>query len=327
MGKTIRWGIVGLGNIAAKFAKDLALVKAGVLTAVASRSGEKAREFSKEFNAEYAFDSYEDLFLCDAVDVVYIALPHTEHRHWSILAMQRGKHVLCEKPMGVNTEEVAAMIQASKDHKVFLMEALWTRFNPAIRKAKDMADTGELGTLSYLHADFSFYGLDRDPEGRILNPALAGGSLLDIGIYPVFLAYIMLGLPEGITSFAKFHKTGAEVQISVLFDYPNAHALLHSGLAGNSVMAATIAGSEGTVIVHPRWHETQGLTLIKDDQEEKLEFTKLGKGYTYEIEEVHQCLREHKLESALWSHQNSMELIGLLDRIREQMGIRFPFEE
>ena len=326
MANSVGWGIIGLGNIAQKFARDLSLVHDAALMGVASRSLVKAKAFKEEFKVPYAFDSYEALLDCDEVEVVYIALPHSEHLEWSLKAMEKGKHVLCEKPAGMDRDQVKRMIGASRENKVFFMEALWSRFIPSIQEIKKSADAGEIGEIVYLHADFAFSGLDRDPGGRLLNPALGGGSLLDIGIYPVFLAYLILGIPEKIEANAKFLESGTEVQIAVTFTYPGAHALLFSGLGNTSPMSATISGTEGTFVIHPRWHETEGFSLLAEGKTEEFEFPKVGKGYTYEIEEVHRCLAEHRLESPLWSHKNSMDLITLLDRIREIAGIHFPFE-
>lgn len=326
MAKTIRWGIIGLGNIAQKFAQDLELVNEGELVAIASRSMDKALNFNKEFTVAHVFDSYQQLFECEAVDVVYIATPHTEHMNWAIMAMESGKHVLCEKPMGVNRKQLLKMLAASKKHNVFLMEALWSRFNPTIRKVKEMVADDVLGTIEYIHADFAFYALDRAKEGRLLNPNLAGGSLLDIGIYPVFITYLLLGVPQKIIARASFHETGAEIQTSMIFDYKNAHAVLYSGLTSNSRMQATISGSKGAVFIDPRWHETEGYTFLNSKEEEHISLPTVGKGYTYEIEEVHYCIKNKKLESELWSHTNSLELIEILDSIRNQTGISFPFE-
>lgn len=326
MANSVGWGIIGLGNIAHKFAKDLAQVNDAALMAVASRSIQKALSFKDEFKVPNAFDSYEALFKCEEVEVVYIALPHSEHLSWSIMAMEHGKHVLCEKPMGVNLGQVQQMIDTSRKHNVFLMEAMWSRFIPAVQNAKELVEEGEIGNIGYMHADFAFYGLDRDREGRLLNPALAGGSLLDIGIYPVFLAYLILGIPDSIETSAKFIETGAEIQIAMQFTYPSAHAILFSGLSANSSMEASISGTDGTIVIHSRWHESQGLSVIKNNKTERIHLPTVGKGYTYEIEEVHRCLVNKQLESHLWSHRNSLELIGLLDKIRAKAGITFPFE-
>ena len=322
----IKWGIVGAGNIAHSFSKDLALVIGGELTAVASRDLDKARSFANEYGAPNAFGSYEELFTSDTVDVIYIATPHTTHAELSIAAMKAGKNVLCEKPVGVNKGEVEAMTKVAKENNVFFMEALWTRFNPTIKKVKELVDNGTIGDIGYLHADFAFYALDRDENGRLLNPALAGGSLLDIGIYPIFLSYLMLGIPKDIKATANFYKTGVEVQISMIFNYEKAQAILYSGLNSNSEMKAEIAGSKGSIFVHPRWHETSGYTLEINGDSSVVEVGKVGKGYTYEIEEVHKCLNVGKTESDLWSHQNSRDLIEIMDTIRSKTGIVFPFE-
>jgi predicted dehydrogenase len=322
----IKWGIVGAGNIAHSFSKDLALVSGGELTAVASRNLDKAQSFATEYGAPNAYGSYEELFNSKMVDVIYIATPHTTHARLSIAAMKAGKSVLCEKPAGVNKGEVEEMIKVAKENKVFFMEALWTRFNPTIKKVKELVDNGTIGDIGYLHADFAFFALDRDENGRLLNPELAGGSLLDIGIYPIFLSYLMLGMPKDIKASANFHKTGVEVQISMIFNYEKAQAILYSGLNSNSEKKAEIAGSKGSIFVHPRWHETSGYTLEIDGDSSVFEVGKVGKGYTYEIEEVHNCLNAGKTESDLWSHQNSRDLIEIMDTVRNKVGIVFPFE-
>jgi len=323
----IGWGILGPGKIAQSFANDLKLVDSGRLVAAASRNLERAQIFANQYGAEEAFGSYEALFTCETVDVIYIATPHTGHKEWAIKAMQAGKHVLCEKPLGTNLAEVTEMITVAKENNVFLMEALWSRFNPSIQTVKKIVENGQLGKVSYIHADFAFYGLDRDENGRILNPDLAGGSILDIGIYPIFLAYLLLGKPKEIQSTSNFYKTGAEVQTSMIFKYDGAQAVLYSGLTSNSEMRAEIQGDKGAIFIDPRWHDTQGFTMHQGEAEERFELPTLGRGYTYEIEEVQKCLLENKLQSNLWSHQNSIDLIGLLDEVRRKSGIVFPFEE
>ncbi|MDB4292689.1 Gfo/Idh/MocA family oxidoreductase [Maribacter sp.] len=326
MTKKIRWGILGPGKIAHSFAKDLALVADGHLVGVASRTLQKAVEFAKEYDAEFAFGSYEELLVSQDVDVIYIATPHTGHMEWAIKAMQHGKHVLCEKPLGIHLAEVEKMLTVAADNKVFLMEALWSRFNPSIQKIKRLIDDGEIGTIGYLHADFGFYALDKAEDGRLLNPELAGGSILDIGIYPIFLAYLILGIPERILSTSNTYKTGAEVQTSMIFKYANAQAILYSGLVSKSEMKAEISGSKGEIYIDPRWHEAQGFVRIIDGEEKCYDLPTLGKGYSHEIDEVHDCLRQGKLQSALWSHQNSVDLITIMDEVRRQGGIKFPFE-
>ncbi len=321
----IRWGILGLGGIAHKFANDLNLVENAEITAVASRSVDKAQGFGEQYNSKYTFGNYYDLFNCQDVDVIYIATPHTSHKEWSIKAMNHGKHVLCEKPMGMKRSDVVEMISVAKKNRVFLMEALWSRFNPTLKKVKELVEIGEIGELGYVHADFAFYALDRPEEGRVLNPNLGGGSLYDIGIYPIFLSYLLLGKPEKILSSSKFYKTGIEIQTSMIFEYPNAQAVLYSGLTSESKMEAEISGSNGTIFLYPRWHAAKGYSLKKDGVTQNFDMPTNGNGYTYEIEEVNTCLQEGKLESELWTHQNSLDLAELLETIRLQNGITFPF--
>lgn len=325
MADPIRWGILGLGKIAHTFAADLALVPDARLQAVASRDPSKAKAFAEEHGAVAGYGSYSELLADPEVDVIYIATPHTHHLPHSIAAMEAGKHVLCEKPMGITLAEVQQQLDVARKKGVFFMEALWSRFNPALLDAVGRVHSGELGEVGYLKADFAFPALDRDPSGRLLNPALAGGSLLDIGIYPVFLAYWVLGLPDTIQVSVKFHDTGVEKQIAILMEYPGAMALLYSGLTSHSEMRAEISCSKGTLTIDPRWHETSGYTELGEPPIHK-PFPKRGKGYTYEVEEVHRCLRSGLKESPSWSHADSLALHGLLQQIRELAGIEFPSE-
>ncbi|WP_158977629.1 Gfo/Idh/MocA family protein [Cellulophaga sp. L1A9] len=327
MKQKLRWGIVGLGSIANHFVKDLALVEASELVAVASRSIDKAEEFAKTYASKYAFGSYEELFKCNEVDVIYIATPHSFHAKLAIDAMYYGKHILCEKPLGVNSAEVVKMFEAAKENNVFLMEALWSRFNPSIQKITELIAEGVIGAIKYVHADFAFPALHRDDENRLLNPNLAGGSLLDIGIYPVFLSYLLLGKPDEIMASSKFYKTGVEMQTAMIFDYPDAQAVLYSGLNSKSEMKAEISGTKGTIYINPRWHEAQGFELEVNEEITKFDLPTKGRGYYYEILEVQKCIDHKELESALWNHDESMNLIGLLDAIRSKTGIVFPFEE
>lgn len=326
MESKIRWGLVGLGGIARKFADDLKLVNDGELVAVGSRSQEKAELFAKEFNVPNAFGSYDDLFDFDAVDVLYIATPHNSHAELSIAAMKKGKHVLCEKPIAVNGIDLKRMIATAKEEKVFLMEAMWSRFNPSIQKVKQLIDAGKIGDVGYVNADFTYYGLDRDPDCRILNPELAGGSILDIGIYPIFMSYLILGMPEKISAVSSFFKTGIEEQTSMIFKYKNAHAVLHSGFSTNLEVKAKIAGSKGSLSLRPMWHCAQGYSFEEGGAVEDFDLPTMGMGYANEIMEVHECLKASKLQSDLWSHQNSLDLMKLLDDVRIQVGAIFPFE-
>ena len=327
MSQTIRWGILGLGNIARKFAQDLSFVPEAQLTAVASREIGKAKAFVKTItqDPEHVFGSYEALLASEHVDVVYIATPHHAHMEWSLAAIAQGKHVLCEKPLGVNAIQVETMIEAARKRGVFLMEGLWSRFNPSIEHAKHQIDSGHLGPIRYLRADFAFNAMDRDFEGRVWNPELAGGALLDIGIYPIFLAYLLLGLPEKIIADGQLHETGVDEQVAMLFTYPSAYAQLFCSFCTDSEMRAEIACERGSMLLHPRWHETDGFHLVSNGDSEYTEPT-MGKGYTYEIQAVHHALEEGWQEHPLWNWKNSLELAGLLDTVRAKIGLKYPFE-
>ena len=326
MESKIKWGVVGPGKIARKFASDLQLVQDAALTGVGSRNLQRAQEFANEFDVPHVFGNYEELFQSPEVDVLYIATPHNFHKDLAIGAMENGKHVLCEKPLGISKAEVEEMVTASKRNNVFLMEAMWSRFNPTIQKVKQMIDDGESGKLCYLHADFAFYALDRDEGSRLLNPDLASGSVLDIGIYPIFLAYLLLGMPDKILAASNFHPNGTELQTSMIFDYDQAQAVLYSGLTSRSSMIAEVSCTEGELLLNSRWHEADGYRLVKEGEEQEFPMPLTGIGYYYEILEVNKCLKEEKIESDLWSHQNSLDLSELLDTVRKKCGITFPFE-
>ncbi len=324
--KKTKWGIVGCGNIAHKFVSDLVLVNGAELTAVASRSLDKAQAFAKKHGAKTSYGSYDVLFLDATIDIVYIATPHTSHAALSIKAMKHGKHVLCEKPLALNKKEVAAMIETSNRTGRFLMEALWTRFNPCLVEVKKRIDNGEIGQVKYITADFAFK-VDKPLDGRVLNLDLGGGALLDIGIYPAFLTYLFLGVPKEILAQAIFHEvTKCDMQTSMVFHYKEAQAILSCSFTSKSDMIARISGTDGQVYLHDTWHLSQGYTLAKGGNEQVIQVPTTGMGFSHEIVECHHCINAKKIESAYWSHQNSLDLISILDTAREKIGLKYPQE-
>ncbi|MBT8231298.1 MAG: Gfo/Idh/MocA family oxidoreductase [Saprospiraceae bacterium] len=323
----LNWGIVGLGKIAGKFVTDLSLLNGQRIVAVASRSHDKAKEFLSTHNLNgNAYGSYQALFNDPNVDIIYIATPHHLHCQLSIQAMECGKHVLCEKPLGVNRSEVKKIVETSHQTKRFMMEALWSRFNPSIIKVKSLIDAGEIGEVSYINADFCHLML-KDENSRLFNPELAGGALLDIGIYPVFLAYLILGMPQTITANGNMFRTGVDTQTSMAFKYKNAMATLFSSFESFSDMVAKIYGTKGNIYINKRWHEADGFVIEKDGEKNMTDLPIVGKGYTYEIQECDYQIAKGNIESNLWSHKNSLELVSLLDEIRNQIGLVFPFEK
>ena len=319
--KSIHWGIVGLGNIAHKFASDLALVPNCILQAVASSDSSRALKFSKKFKSKNHYSNYTDLFSDPSVDVVYIASLHPFHKSHSIEAIKQGKAVLCEKPLAMNKEEVMQMIKTARDKKIFLMEALWTRFNPAFEQVNIWIDDNKIGPVRYINASFSFNAQDRGVDSRVFNPKKGGGSLLDIGIYPLFLAYHFLGFPQDVKASAVLTKEKVDEQLGFIFSYNKAQAMLYSSFSHDEDMRATICGENGEIYMESKWHNTSNVKLVIDQKEIKKSFNFLGAGYTYEIEEVNNCIRKNKLESSKWNWKNSLDIAILMDNIRKKVGI------
>lgn len=321
----IKWGIIGLGNIAHQFACELLIVEGAEITAVASRSLDKAMKFAELYNCKKAYGNYEDIIKDDSIDILYIATPHNSHAKITIEALKNNKHVLCEKPIALNYNDSLKMIEASRKYNKFFMEGFWTRFNPSFQEAFAKIKKGEIGDVKYINADFAFC-VEKLEGNRMTDMKLGGGALLDIGVYPLFLTYMMLGIPDKILAISNFHKTGADMQTSMILQYDNAQAILHSSFLSSSEMKATINGTQGSIILNPIWHMTESYTLIKNNKKKNFKLPTKGIGYTYEIEECHKCINENKIESNLWPHKNSLDLIKMVDEVRNQIGLNFPSE-
>ena len=322
----IKWGIIGLGNIAHQFADDLMLVHDAKIVAVASRNLEKAQGFAEKYTCEKAYANYDEIFDDDEVEILYIATPHNSHAALTIKALQSNKHVLCEKPIALCYNDAFQMIKASKINNKFFMEAFWTRFNPAVREAFYKIKNGEIGEIKYINADFAFQAVELEGN-RMTDLKLGGGALLDIGVYPLFLSYLMLGIPNEIIAKANFHDSGADLQTTMILQYDNAQAVLHSSFLSSSNMKAMISGTKGRINLNSPWFMAESYTLIKDNEKVKYKLPTKGKGFTYEIEECHRCIKENKIESTLWSHQTSLDLIKIVDKVRNEIGLVYPSEK
>lgn len=318
----IRWGILGPGRIAHKFAQDLLTLPNAELYAVASSDQGRAEQFARQYGAAHAFGQYERLTTLPDLDVVYVATPHPMHYENALMLLRAGVAVLGEKPFAMNGAQVGEMVQTARDQRVFLMEALWSRFMPALLRAKQLADDGAIGTVTGVRADFGF-AAPFDPAKRLFNKQLGGGSLLDIGIYPLFWSYYVLGMPQAIKASATFGQTGVDEQCGMILTYPNGElAVLDSTLRTRTGCDAYIYGTGGLIRVHPRWHESQGLTLERDGREpEPMTFERTTFGYNYEAAHVMQCLDDGLIESPLWSLNDSVNLMSLLDAVRAEAGI------
>jgi hypothetical protein len=324
----IRWGILACGKIAEKFADDLvAHVPDGVVYAAASRDLMKAQIFGQKYGATKIFNSYQALVDCPDVDVVYIASPHALHYEHTLLCLNAGKAVLCEKAFAINTSMVQEMIAKSKEKYLFLMEAIWTRFHPAIAQTLEIIQSGQIGEIVHIVADFGFKAV-YDEDSRLFNPSLTGGALYDIGIYPLFISKLLLGNPKEMKAVSTFAPTGVDSNTSISLTYENgATASLFSTLNAQTDTTCTIYGSKGKIFLHGRFHETKGLTLAIEGQETQIfETERLGHGYSYEAQEVQNCLNAGKIESDKLPLQFSLELMELLCEIRQQIGLVYPQE-
>jgi len=320
----IRWGILGPGRIAHKFAQDLLTLPEAQLYAVASSSQQRADEFAKQYGATHAFGKYEDLLTLPDLDVVYVATPHTLHYENVLMLLKAGIAVLGEKPFAMNSQQVQEMVETARQNKVFLMEALWSRFMPGIVQALDLALSGAIGKVVSVKADFGFKA-QFSPEGRLFNKALGGGALLDIGIYPLFLSYLMLGKPVSIKASATFGSTGTDEQCGMVLTYTDGQlALLDCTLQAKTDCIGIIQGELGQLRIHSRFHETKAITLHLEEQEPTLfDFDRNTFGYDYEAKHVMQCLAEGRTESPLWSLDDSINLMALLDAVGAEAGIAY----
>ena len=325
----IRWGIIGTGRIARAFAEGIKYTSNGKLYAIASRNLKTANAFAQEWEIKHAFASYKDLAQSDVVDAVYIATPHSSHAENSILCMRNGKAVLCEKPFAVNTKEVDAMISVSKENNVLLMEGMWSRFPPLMCKLREWIKNGKLGKIRVLHADFGFLPKERNPKGRLLNLELAGGSLLDLGIYPISLASMIFGMPSSVQTLANIGETGVDEQSSWIFKYPcGGLAMLLSSIECETRQEAFISGTLGNVRIHKQCWKPQKMTFTETngDNEEIMEMPFKGNGFNYEAESFSNLLLEGTKESPIMPLCESREIMTQLDQIRKEWGLIYPMD-
>lgn len=320
--KKIKWGILGLGKIAHKFAEDLRKVSNAELHAVASRSQEKAGAFADKFGVGKSYDSYEKIAEDPEIDAIYIATPHSSHKENSILCLQHKKAVLCEKPFAMNLEEVTEMIQTAKENDVLLMEALWTRFLPHYQYVINLAKSQTFGQLKTIHADFGYYQ-QFDVQNRLFKKEVGGGSLLDIGIYPIFAALSTLGIPNEIEAKAAFFENGADSNCVMTFHYDNTTAYLKCSLKDPLPNEAIFSFEKATVTIHKPFHGPSGIKILKDGKSEILDFDYQTLGYSFEIEHFNNLLLNNKKESDLMTFEFSKDLIRTIDSVRKMIGLEY----
>ena len=322
--KSYNWGILGTGNIAHKFTRALMLLDNAHLYAVGSRDAEKATAFASEFKFSKSFGSYEEMVADPGVEIVYISSPHTEHLAHTLLALRNGKHVICEKPMSVNAAEVLLMAEEAKRQGLFLMEALWPPFQPSYIKADEMLKSGKMGSLLHMRGKFAFIS-PYDPVLRTYNLDLGGGSLLDIGIYPVMDILRYMGEPESILAASVLSPTGADESTSVIFKFSDGRmAEAYCSFANMAGVSTEFNCEKGNMILTRGRDRNQHLLLeFPNDFDDRI-FTPPAQGYQYEAMEVMNCLDRGLTESSVVPLSFSLALVRTLDKIREKTGIRYP---
>jgi predicted dehydrogenase len=326
----IRWGILGCGRIARKFASDLALVQDARLVALGARRIEDARTFAKDFPAPHVHGSYEDLVADHEVDVIYVATPHALHHEHTLLCLNHKKAVLCEKAFAINLHQAQEMVIRSREKGVFLMEALWSKFLPQYQKLREIIEAGELGDIRNMLVNFGFIPQPPVPP-RLYDPSLGGGSLLDIGIYNVFLVLSVMGRPDTIEASMTPSPEKVDEQCAVLFKYKNgAMAQLFSSLTSNLGTEADIGGTKSRLRLTSRFYAPSANIELYTGREETKQLVPIhkesGSGYQYEAMHVGECLRKGLIESPVMTHADSLLIMETMDRIRSVAGIHYTVD-
>jgi len=325
--KIFKWGVMGCGNIAGQFATSLQTVSGAILYAVASRSAEKAFNFGEKHKALKTYDSYEMLVKDPEVDAIYIATPHNLHLENAMMCLNYKKAILCEKPLTVNANEAKRLIEEAKKQETFLMEAFWTRFLPSTLKLNQLIEEGIIGNCKLVQADFG-YNMPFDPSHRSYNPELAGGALLDVGIYPInFAQMIFQQDPQEIRSVIIPSSTGVDEQSAYIFKYPSGSlAVMNAAVNVETQHNAWIYGSEGYIHMPDFFHATKIHVQRKDGVTDTISVPFESTGYGYEAIEVMNCINSGKTESRIMTLSESLKIMQLMDTIRDQWELKYPGE-
>ena len=325
MTNTVRWGILGTGRIARDFATALRDTPGATIAAVASRERATASEFADEFHIPLRLAGYDGLAACADVDLVYIGTPHAMHAENALAMLAGGKGVLCEKPFALNRPQAEQVVALARSRRVFLMEAMWTRFMPAFAEVRRILDSGVLGEVSQASADFGFAAAG-GPEARLFNPALGGGALLDVGIYPLSITAFLLGNVEAVCAQAELGPTGVDLQ--TVFTLRHAGGALSTcacSLKARTPGLLTLSGPNGQLRLDAPFHRPPTITLMLAGAAPQVIATPyLGNGYVHEAIEAQRCWREGLIESPAMTHDQTLHLMGVLDEIRKQTDVKYP---
>lgn len=326
MSKEINWGIMGCGVIANEFAEALKAVSGARLIAVASKTG-KAEQFADEFNLSHYYDNYEELVKCGELDVVYVATTHNFHYENVLLCLNNNKHVLCEKPFTLNAKQASRLIELAREKKLFLMEAMWTRFSPAIHKLIKLLDDGIIGTIKSLKGDFCI-DIPFNGKHRLYKPDLAGGALLDLGIYPITLACMLLRkYPTEVTGSLNIGKTGIDEESHYLLKFDRGEtALLSSACTYSAPANFIIYGTKGHIIVPDFYFPSKLILNLNGKTEETINVPYISTGKNYEAQEVVECLRNNRTESNKQTLYDTLKIMEIMDSIRGSV-VKYPGED
>lgn len=321
---TTRWGILGTGKIARQFAAALRDTPGAVLAGVASRTQDSAAAFAREQGVATAYGSYQALVDAADIDLVYIASPHTEHAANATLALDAGKGVLCEKPFTMNRGQAERVVALARANKLFLMEAMWTRFMPALAEVRRIVASGEIGTVNQVTADFGFKA-DFDPAHRLFDRELGGGALLDLGIYPLSIAAALLGPVASVTAQADLGPTGVDINTGFILRHAGGGiSSCACSLTTRTPVELTVSGDRGYIRMNTRFHHAQSITVTPADGDARTIATPfLGNGYVHEAIEAQRCWHAGLLESPGMTHDETLALMGVMDDIRAQIGLRY----
>ncbi|MGI6536882.1 MAG: Gfo/Idh/MocA family protein [Caldicoprobacterales bacterium] len=325
--KSYNWGIIATGAIARQFSIGLNFAPGAVKYAVASRELQKAESFADEYGFRKAYGSYEELLADPKVDIVYIATPHQFHTENTIAALKAKKAVLCEKPFAVNAAAAKEMVKTARENNCLLMEAMWTRFIPAVQKAKEMVEQGEIGDIRMITGDFG-YRTEVGVPDRIYDPAACGGGLMDVGIYPVSLASMFFKeQPEEIQALAEIGSTSVDEQSAYLFRYKGGEmAVLYSAIRTETPVEAVIMGTRGRIKLHAPFYKADKISVVKENEERIISIPYEGNGYEFEAIEMMRCMSEGLLESPVMPLDESVAVMETMDRIRSCINLCFPYD-
>lgn len=321
--RPIRWGLLSTSAIAGRFAADLRRTDGAELTAVGSRSLESARKFAQQNGVARAHGSYEALVADPDVDIVYVSTPHAFHRDNVLMCFDAGKPVLCEKALTLNAADATELVARAREKQLFFMEAMWMRCNPNIRAMQAVVNSGAIGAVTAVGADFGLVP-DKPPDHRLFNPALGASSILDLGVYATTFVWLFLGSPSVIQSTGLLSERGIDLSCASAFSYDGAIATISCTMTGLTPTRAYVGGTRGRIDVPPRFHHPDEFTVTVGEDRQQHTRPTTRNGFRYEIEEVHRCLRSGATESDVVPLDDTVAVLRVLDQMRAQVGSTLP---